>query len=937
MTKFLNRKIIKCIIVIIVLLGLLTLPIFKGESFYLKSYKFITQKMDYYNLSEERREAYDKMRIEHLNIKSRITGTAPFNTGSVSSSDGVDVADNDDYVRTFDVMKYNVELGISPNTEHSGVTPASVFQGGVIKVRAKLPNQGDITLMRWEQDAWMQNVKYSNDKTEIYAEYHVPSGVSVTNANQNLSFTVRVDGYKKEVTPEMAPEFEVWMEGNKPDDSTSGASSITQKDTRTTIISGHPSYDIALCKSNLNQNDKKDGQNGGYYSFSVGVALKQDVSTFGDLRGVEYPVGEFEINLELLYKYSDTHTNEGYKTIDANTEGAAGLANGTSLIAYSKNMDLSAPGFYPANKPHNHGYHLPAGKQGLGTASDKSVQDSGNISTSINDNKINIKFNNYVLNGIFPEFAAADYIVMGNNTGYFAVENIELFSPYYDDNSDIEYDYTVVVNVVDSKYSTLSAQNVTINSNNNGIIKDVTLNNNSIAFQMDKRVKGNFGVHLGTNLADYRTSDAYIYDGRVLTSWIQTDVNDGIYEGGSDNLLFWNPNIFEIIKYDSKNYYTISQFNKYGNPDYDTRDNVIQFGVYKAAPMEGLIDEKKMQAAVYEDFNWYSTIEEAAEHGKVTAFYLWFLNNRGNGIRYTFNNKFIAHVDSNDIGKTTMMFNKGRVYVDAEKTIAYKYGGTNYYNNDSIFKKTKYNENGAIISYDSPTQLGETFIMIGCTTKVSLISLDIDASGNIKSAYDVKDNNINLKITPTLTNGKTASANDQIIDVVTVRAIIPKGLTYSNRSANKEPKKVTVKSDGSTEITWEYNDWQVNHNAPEYPNITFAANISASLENNASLNISSTIYTAEDKRDEKKYRTSDYGVVISNLAGSKASKTIDKPVVEKNESFSITSNIGNNSEETLKNLKAIEILPRNNDDNGSKYSGIYTSKVISKIEGQKIF
>ena len=101
-------------------------------------------------------------------------------------------------------------------------------------------------------------------------------------------------------------------------------------------------------------------------------------------------------------------------------------------------------------------------------------------------------------------------------TGYFAVENIELFSPYYDDNSDIEYDYTVVVNVVDSKYSTLSAQNVTINSNNNEIIKDVTLNNNSIAFQMDKRVKGNFGVHLGTNLADYRTSDAYIYDGRVL-------------------------------------------------------------------------------------------------------------------------------------------------------------------------------------------------------------------------------------------------------------------------------------------------------------------------------------------------------------------------------------------------------------------------------------
>ena len=51
-------------------------------------------------------------------------------------------------------------------------------------------------------------ILYNSDKTEIYAEYHVPSGVSITNANQNLSFTIKVGGYKKEITSDMNPEFE---------------------------------------------------------------------------------------------------------------------------------------------------------------------------------------------------------------------------------------------------------------------------------------------------------------------------------------------------------------------------------------------------------------------------------------------------------------------------------------------------------------------------------------------------------------------------------------------------------------------------------------------------------------------------------------------------------------------------------------------------------
>ena len=220
----LNKKMLFLCFTIIFILVVFLAPIYRGVNLL----SIVSQKKDFYALSEERQELFDKMKIEYVNIKSRITGTAPFNVGEESNENGVDVSDKDDYVRTFDVMKYTVELGVGPNTSHSGVTDSAVYEGGVIKVKAKLPNQGSQTLMTWEQDAWMQNVSYSEDKTEIYAEYHVPNGVSITNANQNLTFTVKVDGYKKEVTSEMAPEFEVWMEGNKPDDSTSDANAVVQ-------------------------------------------------------------------------------------------------------------------------------------------------------------------------------------------------------------------------------------------------------------------------------------------------------------------------------------------------------------------------------------------------------------------------------------------------------------------------------------------------------------------------------------------------------------------------------------------------------------------------------------------------------------------------------------------------------------------------------------
>lgn len=369
------------IILLVLSVSILIKP-FDGKNIY----QIFTVKTSYKEtLTKERQDNYDKMKVDYVNVKNRITGTAPFNDGDTSNDKGVDVSENDDYVRTFDVIKYTIELGISPNTNVDGVTDSSIFHGGVIKVKAKLPNQGDLVLMTWNTDAWMQNVKFNDDKTEITVEYHVLEDLSITNANQNLTFTIDVGGYKKEVTSDMQPEFEVWMEGNKPDDATSKVDSVIIKDVdRKAIISGHQSLDIGLMNgAHLNNTGKLGDVTGNYYNVGVYVKLLQDVKGFSDLRGIEYPTDKIELELDFSYLYNDLSSNNGFETlIDSNN---------TSVVAYGLNADPN-PKYYPTNNAYVQQQSLPIGSKQLTGKKDydKSVEDSGIMNVNLNGKVIKL-------------------------------------------------------------------------------------------------------------------------------------------------------------------------------------------------------------------------------------------------------------------------------------------------------------------------------------------------------------------------------------------------------------------------------------------------------------------------------------------------------------------------------------------------------------------
>ena len=863
----LNKKMFFLYFTIIFILVVFLAPIYRGVNLL----SIVSQKKDFYALSEERQELFDKMKIEYVNIKSRITGTAPFNVGAESNENGVDVTDKDDYVRTFDVMKYTLELGIGPNTSHSGVTDSSVYEGGVIKVKAKLPNQGSQTLMTWEQDAWMQNVTYSNDKTEIYAEYHVPNGVSITNANQNLTFTVKIGGYKKQITEAMAPEFEVWMEGNNPDDATSLASSLNVKDNRTTIISGKPSFNAKISQDgwlnstyfkNINGNEVK----GKYQNMGIGLALAQSNNNFSDLRGVEYPTGKISIKMKLEYRYLERDTTT-WNTMTATTPNSLGILNGTEVVQFGYN-GFNSPAYYPAATA-SEATPLPYGKTTSNIT--RSVVNSGDIDVSLDNDILTLSFENYIPTGPYPDKGIGASTTLESNYGYFAAANVEFFIPFFD-YEDHEYNYQLRNTITEIDYYDSNGNSGVIDSEGSTSVKDTKSNDNVVSHAFYSYLPGGawtraeaVDLDAGNNLGQshnlsqpYNAGNGSIMIGEDYLMRMYSRVMYGPFNGGMINMLSWNPSLVSIKKLDNNSWIRVGGSSPSGDPVPPTDQIKLYFGILNSKPSIGLENDTEINNASFTDFDWYDDFDEASSHGIVTSLKVDDPQYTGYNIMRWYFVRFTANNDFNNIGKVANYRYKLRYYADEERTKEYKY------NEDNVFQGTTYNDKGEIINTKSHTDLGESIKILGVLSSTKITTTDTDSSGIIKSAYDVQDGEMNIKVTPELSNKSTASSNDRYLDNILVSTILPNGLSYKNGSANKEPKNVVVNADGSTTLEWEYDNWQVNHNAPEYPNITFTADISASLENNASLKIKSTIFTEEDLRDEEHFRTSEYGVVISN-------------------------------------------------------------------------
>ena len=908
---------------------------------------YIVKPLSYNELSEERKDNYDKFKIYHAAITDRKTGTEPFNSGDTSNDQGIDVSGTDNYVRTFDYIKYTIELGIDTNENQSGIVTSN---GGVIKVQAKLPNQGNPTLMKWVEDSWMNNeqnsVTISEDGTILYAEYVASENTSLTETLQQLSFTIKVDGYKKDISPEMAPVFEFWMEGNKPDNEESNVESITISDNKQIIISGKPTIDAKIIQTSEYFKAERTINNvsyrGRYDALGLSLSIAQTDDNIPDFRGVEYPSGKITIKAKVIYQYKNVNDN-AWTTLNENTANAINKINGFQITAYSINTICNSSFVHSADCAVG---ALPVGKyNGL---KNRSVLDTGDFNLNLNNDEITFTFENYKFNGTFPNNSYYGSSPINNNKyGYFATTAMEFFMPFYDAfNEEISYDYQTIVRIISADYKDTKGNQINISNGSNISIQDAYVNNNSTAIAghnyvgttastrfeiLSNEFMSNGGTVANVDYAlskPYTDGNGVILKGQKYYVRSYSRLMDSPFYGGMDNLIVWNPNLTSIIKFDNGSWFKVLSTDKNAN-----FNNIkIYFGIYKDSNDPSKVPETdyEISNAKLESFEWYETYEEAIEHGKISGAYLMDKDYRG---KYTVSCIIRQQVIDNaeNIGKTIAFRHRLYYYGNEDSRTTgikvYKqYANTQYI-------PTKYTD-GSISSINSPYQAGDTVLIAGVRSSIQTAVLDKQSNETSSAYFDIQDNEINVIVTPSITDNNTNE--DKYIDKVTIKSTLPSGLTYIQGSANKEPISIEYLDDKSV-LTWEYENYQVNHDAPEYPKITYKVSIASSIENNADKTIESVIITNEDLSDEKIYRTGKCGLMISNLSGISSQKTIDKSYVDKNESFTVTTTISNNSPTDIIDVKTFEILPKSGDENLSKFSGTYTTKITSLIDGQKIY
>lgn len=379
--KKVNSKRIAVFALGMIIIGIMLIIIPKyGSTNSLSNY--IGNLLSYNDLPESRKNNYDKMKISHVEITSRKTGTKPFNNANESDDNGIDISEDDNYVRTFDTIGYTLEIGIE-STEN--VASLINSNGGVIKVQATLPNQGSDTLMEWVSDAWMQNVTISSDKRTIYAEYISKEDTNLIGALQKLTFTVKVNGFKKNVSDDMKPTFEIWMEGNKPDNDDSNINSVVAKDEKPIIISGTPCLDVdfkvasnnVITTRKINDNEYK----GRYDNLGISVAMAQRDKSMPDLRGSEYPSGKIELKTKLTYKYRNIQ-EENWNILNEDTANAIDKINGFEIVSYGLNGNTNET---YVNKINNYSPVLPYSKIKIAASSTSknSAYDTGIFNASL--------------------------------------------------------------------------------------------------------------------------------------------------------------------------------------------------------------------------------------------------------------------------------------------------------------------------------------------------------------------------------------------------------------------------------------------------------------------------------------------------------------------------------------------------------------------------
>jgi uncharacterized repeat protein (TIGR01451 family) len=681
------------------------------------------------------------------------------------------------------------------------------------------------------------------------------------------------------------------MEGNKPDNSSSTADSISLKDEEDIIISGQQSYDVGFWSGIINNKETRNGVEGNYINFGVDLDLVKVYSYVPGAVGIAYPKNKITISLDMDYYYKDVNSEDDWILLDENTPNATDVINGTEIIAGNV-ICRSAENFWPdpsKNRVGASGYCGDSGSSYSLVFNNKRYHYSGDMNYTQNIDKVELTNENYWVKGTF----SSDY-------DQVFIDGLELFVPYYK-NGDNDYDYKIEIKAVHVNIP---------NDDGTEFNQDETA---SYSLILKNRAKGKYTIAL--------TGPTYVYDntehpmGRVYRYTSKVATSDGPYEGGLERLLTFDSNLLEIEPDNNNMCISYSYEGIYDNRP--PKDNIqFKYGIYKNNNGAGISDDAIINTAEREDFDWYDTKAEAMEHGVISAALILEPDFRGNQVSSSLTIPIIPVNNAENINKLGIIKQKAYLYADAERTIEYEEGA-----NETYRRGTAGIDGG--VSNGDPFNGGQT-VTIRLAEPVPHINSYNHETGEEDGIFTVEEKYADLILAPELRFfSDTLDLPEKIRLKYTVE--VPAGTKYKENSATIAPVSVT-----NNLITWDF-EWDPSIPVPA---IKYTLELSPLLATNSALGQYFYFYFYYNGKGSKYFDYTNFKV--TNLAGSSMRKTVDKEIIDLNDPIEMTDTIYNISDETLQNVKTIEILPKNG-DGSNEFEGTYTIKVSSLNSNQTMY
>lgn len=860
-------------------------------------------------------EFANKVAINKSEITDIITGTPSFDS---TEADGNDISSFDRKVRSFDKIYYNVEFSIKPK---DGVNVTDL-EDRVVNIIATLSDE-DLKYVNFTSDE--DNLTISEDKkTAVY---------SVKDVNTYGSFTQMItlnvnnapNGY------EINPIFKI----KESTDEEEAQELKLNKDIinhMSTIVSSKSNIDIFVVPSIDTQIGTLNNEKGRYVTFGIGLKLNGENTNKG-IKGLELPKGDITFDIKLTSSNGQAVLKENY--IRTYTD---------KKIEDINPVKLSLP-----------------------------YTDYGNVKVTKKDNSTyTITISDYKLNNSVTN---ADGSIIDNNSKVFMSLALTAFSKRTLEDEKNNIMISLVANENDIGVA---------KTQNDEELKEVTLTNNNADIINEYRkmndylLKGTF-INSETyksisNQVDKERHYGSTTKGSLIAFESNFNFKNSVLKTGISQIIKIDSRAYELNKINDKDYELTLNCNNdkcnLTNDDFEVKYLTGEF-IPDNYEVVNYSDETLDKNLLTEDINTIKTQCLMVKNDYDSLTYDQIMNLYGGpclkakkGVEEEFKNlsdtagkkitKIILETKNNkvldneinidlivglkvrnipDITNTyqssTIVRSKG-----IDDTIYFAPAITNdsssaaYYNNyiKTIYQGTtatvddkSYADSLKIVNYTARNTISVTNTKNDGTKKKSYISSD-EETLNYKVDIKIKDYSQNV------------GADDVwYIKELNVTINLSKYLEFKQNSNYMIPKSIITNEDGTTTLIYSLPYTKTNRtiepilfDAVFKPDIKGSNNEVLVTSRVDAVNVNNEIDTSAIGSSISKeiiYVTGTNGIIITEEVGNLGN------IIDKNSALNYNLNVYNNSSDNITNLSLMNILPYNNDELGSSFSGTYKVKV----------